>query len=210
MVNLLDDVFKNTTEEVRERKEFKLPAIVTIVLYNGEGNLTPVQSFKEYTANYGDFGDNIIDFKYLLFDLNRQSEEDILTTHKLLDFVFDVDLKRNLHSTEDFHRVTQKLAGLSHELTEDDVKTFISWFNRAILKGSVDEKLEKEAVAAFVKGEVKPMSYAVDRLIEKERKEESNIQAILFAKKLLKRGRPIEEIAEDSGLTRDEIEKLRA
>jgi hypothetical protein len=95
-------------------------------------------------------------------------------------------------------------------LTEDDIKTFVSWFNRAILKGSVDEKLEKEAVAAFVKGEVKPMSYAIDRLIEKEAEKKSgDSRAILIARKMLKKDKSIEEIIEFTDLTREEIEKIK-
>jgi RNA binding exosome subunit len=88
--------------------------------------------------------------------------------------VFNVDMKRSIHSTEDFHQVTQKLANLPHELTEEDVKTFISWYNRAILMGTVDENFEKEAVVAFMKGDVKPMSYALNKLVEKEKKEYSD------------------------------------
>jgi hypothetical protein len=45
MVNLLAHEFKNTPEVLRERKDFRLPAIVPIVLYNGEGNWTPVRSY---------------------------------------------------------------------------------------------------------------------------------------------------------------------
>ena len=44
------------------------------------------------------------------------------------------------------------------------------------------------------------------RVYGDERVEERNIE---FAKKLLRRNRPIEEIIEDTGLTREEVEALR-
>jgi predicted transposase/invertase (TIGR01784 family) len=205
MVNLLDDVFKNTPEEVRELKGFRLPAIVPIVLYNGEGSWTPVQSFKKYTTNYGDFGDNIIDFKYILFDLNRYDENDFLTTYKLLDFVFRLDLKHSSRSKDEFYERFKKLSESAHELTEDDVSAFIAWVINVGFKGEVSQNLVEETIEAFKKGDDEGMSYAIGRMVEKERKEERDN----VARKLLKRGRPIEEIVEDTGLTREEVERLQ-
>lgn len=221
MMNLLADEFKNTPENVRELKDYKLPAIVPIVLYNGEDNWTPVRSFKEYTSNYGEFGDNIIDFKYILFDLNRYNEEDILTTHKLLDFVFTMDLKHYSRTIEDFINEYQRLVKLQHELTDDDIKTFVLWITHALLEGKFDENFEKEAVAAFRKGDVETMTYAFNRLVEREkvsameiglnegRKEGGVEKAIIIANKMLKHNKPIDEIMEYTDLTREEIERLQ-
>jgi hypothetical protein len=142
---------------------------VPIVLYNGESAWTPVQSFKEYTANYGEFGDNIIDFKYLLFDLNRHDESDILTTHKLLDYVFNMDLNHTTRTVEDFDREYQRLIKIKHELTDDDIRTFALWLKYALLRGDVPDNFEREVVAAFQKGEGDNMSYAFNRLVERER-----------------------------------------
>jgi hypothetical protein len=208
MVNLLDDIFKNTDENKRTAKPFKLPAIVPIVLYNGEGSWTPVMSFKEYTSNYGDFGDNIIDFKYILFDLNRYSEKDVLTTYKLLDFVFTLDMKHYSRSISDSDETLKKLVKLPHELTDDDIKEFIQWIKYARFGGNVDENLLNEAIIAFKKGEVETMSYAMGRAMEKERQLIEDNRSILIARKMLKKDKPVEEIIEFTDLTREEIEKL--
>jgi hypothetical protein len=210
IVNLLDDVFKNTDKNTRVSKSFRLPAIVPIVLYNGEGNWTPVMSFKEYTANYGDFGDNIIDFKYILFDLNRYSEDDILTTHKLLDFVFTLDMKHYSRSVCDSDEMLKKLVKLPHKLSDDDIKEFIQWIKYARFGGNVDENLLNEAIIAFKKGEVETMSYAMGRAMEKERvvfKQEGKTELI---KMMLDGGKTVDEIIEFTKLTREEIEELIA
>jgi hypothetical protein len=209
MVNLLDDIFKNTEESKRTAKSFKLPAIVPIVLYNGEGSWTPVMSFKEYTSNYGDFGDNIIDFKYILFDLNRYNESDILTTYKLLDFVFTLDLKHYSRSISDSDETLRKLAKLPHELTDDEIKEFLRWIKYARSGGNIDENLLNEAIMAFKKGEVETMSYAMGRAMEKEREQAGDNRAVLIARKMLKSGKPIEEIIEFTDLTREEVERLK-
>jgi hypothetical protein len=210
MVNLLDDIFKNTDENKRTAKPFRLPAIVPIVLYNGEGNWTPVMSFKEYTSNYGGFGNNIIDFKYILFDLNRYSEEDILTTYKLLDFVFTLDMKHYSRSVSDSDEALKKLVKLPHKLSDDDIKEFIQWIKYARFGGNIDDDLLNEAIIAFKKGEVETMSYAMGRAMEKERvifKQEGKTELI---KMMLNGGKTIEEIIEFTKLTREEIEDLIA
>ncbi|MCL1880932.1 MAG: Rpn family recombination-promoting nuclease/putative transposase [Oscillospiraceae bacterium] len=213
MVNLLADEFKNS-KEIRNTENFRLPAIVPIVLYNGEDNWTPVRSFKEYTANYGDFGDNIIDFKYILFDLNRYDKEDILTSYKLLDFIFTMDLEHTSRTAEDFKHECMRLAKLPHELTDDDIKTLVAWLVRAILEGKeneIDENFEQEAITAFRKGDEEAMSYAVSRMMEREKisavksaKEDWKTEA---AQSMLSDGMSIEEIMKHIRATREEVEK---
>jgi predicted transposase/invertase (TIGR01784 family) len=210
MVNLLAYEFKNTPEEIRELKGFRLPAIVPIVLYNGEGNWTPVRSFKEYTANYGEFGDNIIDFKYLLFDLNRYDENDFLTTRKLLDFIFKMDANHSSHTRNDFYDNFRKITKSLRELTEDDFNTFISWVINVAYRGNAPEDIINEAITAFQKGDEEGMSYAIGRMMDRERlvsKKEGKTELI---KMMLEGGKSVEEIIEFTKLSREEIEELIA
>ena len=205
VVNLLSDVFMNADKNERQTKNFRLPAIVPIVLYNGENNWTPVKSFKEYTANYGEFGDNIIDFKYILFDLNRYDEEDILTTYKLLDFVFKMDLKHNSRSDEEIIAGLEKLISLPHKLSPEDVLNFGIWLRHALGIGAAEEDFVEKVVTAFQKGEVETMSYALGRWAERKVVEAEE----RIAQRMLQRGKAIEEIMEDTGLPREKIEKLQ-
>jgi predicted transposase YdaD len=54
------------------------------------------------------------------------------------------------------------------------------------------------------------MTHAIDRLIEAKGKEAEeqggNNRAVLIARKMLKKGKPIDEIIEFTDLTREEIE----
>jgi hypothetical protein len=219
MVNLLTNEFNNTPANIRESKDFRLPAIVPIVMYNGESVWTPVRAFREYTENYGVFGDCIIDFKYILFDLNRQNESDILTSRKLLDFVFDMDLRHNSRTREDFFGELKKLAELKNEMTDDDVHTFAAWLKNVVFRGIVPEDFETQIVTAFRKGEGDVMTHSLYGFMERERvrerkegraegKAEGKTEGILdVALRMLKRGKPLDEIAEDTGLP---IEKVKA
>jgi predicted transposase/invertase (TIGR01784 family) len=213
MTNLLADEFKNTAQNIRVSKSFRLPAIVPIVFYNGEEEWNPVMSFKEYTANYGDFGDNIIDFKYILFDLKRYNKEDILTTHKVIDFVFNTETWSHLQSQEDFGNAQQALVEYQRELSDEELISYLTWYANVPLKGRVDSNFVRDAFTAIRKGEVEIMTHAIDRLLEERGKEAEkqgeNNRAVLTARKMLKKGKPIDEIIEFTDLTREEVEKLK-
>ena len=209
VVNLLSDVFMNTDKNERKLKDFKLPAVVPIVLYNGEDNWTPVKSFKEYTANYGDFGDNILDLKYILFDLNRYNEEDILKTYKLLDFVFQMDLKHYSRDDKEIIEEMKRLIKLPHELSPEDILNFGIWLRHALGIKDESEDFVGKVVTAFQKGEVEDMTYALGRWADRKVSAAREEEKIFLASKLMKRGRPIEEIMEDTGLSREKIERLQ-
>jgi hypothetical protein len=207
MVGILTSVFKNTNEEVRITKDFRLPAIVPIVLYNGEDNWTAVQTYKEYTSNYGEFGDSIIDFKYILFDLNRCNKDDILTTYKLVDFVFTMDLNHSTRTSDDFKRVAQELGELQHKMTDDDVKTFVSWVANVLLRGEVPENFEEETVSAFRKGDVRTMTHAFDRLLEREKFSAVDELKLIITRNVLAKGGTVEDIVTLTELPQEEIEE---
>jgi hypothetical protein len=176
------------------------------VLYNGEESWTPVRSFKEYTANHDEFGDYLIDFKYILFDLNCYNEDGILTTYKLLDFVFSMDLRHNSKNKEDFRRKLRKLATLQNELTDDDVVKFLAWIINVIFKGKTPhENFEKEVFDTFRKGDVDKMTHAFDGMVDSLIDERvSKIIKNMFAK-----GDTAEEIASVTEVPLYRVEELQ-
>mgnify|MGYP005858728333 FL=1 len=65
MIEIWRDILKNTKLEITEKKDFKLPAIIPIVLYNGANNWTACQSYKEYLTGSGLFEEYILNFRYI-------------------------------------------------------------------------------------------------------------------------------------------------
>ena len=53
------------------------------------------------------------------------------------------------------------------------------------------------------------MSYALGSWAERKALEVAESERTAFALKLIKRGRPIEEIIEDTGLSKDKVESLQ-
>jgi hypothetical protein len=70
MTELMRRLFAEAEENVRERKNFRLPAVIPIVLYNGTQKWSCVRSFKEYLAGYELFAPNIIDFEYIMINMD--------------------------------------------------------------------------------------------------------------------------------------------
>jgi hypothetical protein len=128
MVALLNHIFSNTKESVRESKGFRLPAIVPIVLYNGKDKWTPPLTYGEYTEDCGIFGDNIINFRYLLFDLNRMDDDVIVPIENPLDAVFVVEklrISERLTSNKLMKWWIENTSGFSN----DHIDTLITWIN---------------------------------------------------------------------------------
>ncbi len=62
MVAIWLDYFSNYDKNERKRKSFRLPAIIPIVLHNGERNWTASCQFKEIVEYSNLFGKNIVDY----------------------------------------------------------------------------------------------------------------------------------------------------
>jgi hypothetical protein len=210
-VLLLAREFRNANPpKKRTPKDYRLPAVVPIVLYNGKEKWTPVRTFKEYTANHGEFGDYLIDFKYILFDLNRYNEDEILTTYKLLDFVFNMDLKHNSEDKKDFHRKLGKLAALQNELSDDDVRAFLAWIINVIFRGKTPhENFEKEVFDTFRKGDVDKMTHAFDGLLDSVADERVNESVARIVKGMLAEGDSVDKIVRVTKMPQYRVEELQ-
>jgi hypothetical protein len=110
MVELLRDRYNNTDKNERERKDFRFPAIISRVLYNGESSWTAINNFKEMFNGYESFGSYLIDFEYILFDINCYLKEELLNTANVISSVFLLDQKK------DRQRVIERLRKLANVL----------------------------------------------------------------------------------------------
>jgi len=210
MVELLNYIFKNAKENLRERKDYRLPAIVPIILYNGEDNWTVVRTFREYTENYEIFGDNIINFRYLLFDVKRTDEAAMLSTKRILDAVFLLDKWRleNKTSTKEVEAFLEKYLP---DLPEEDALELFRWIKHILYKGDLSPENE-ETFRSLLKGG-KTMKHALevwrDEMIDVAtrdvRRDGERKKALEIADRLMAKGMSIGDVADATGLTVDEI-----
>ncbi|MDR3012745.1 MAG: Rpn family recombination-promoting nuclease/putative transposase [Chitinispirillales bacterium] len=146
MSGLQSHIFDNAEEDERALKGFRLPAIIPIVLYNGNDNWTAVRSYREYTKDYEVFGNSIIDFRYLLFDLKRMNEETFSSTGELLDIIFLLDKRYNRRRPDKIGvaEALERLAEQASKLADADISKLSEWMKYAgVVPLEVGENLKQ-------------------------------------------------------------------
>jgi hypothetical protein len=205
MMLLMEYIFENTPEAERERADFKLPAVVPIILYNGSDTWTVVRSFKEYLHGYEQFGEYVIDFQYLLFDLKRTTNEEIQNSNHPLDIVFLLDKIRN--DTEFAENLYKSASEMTGKLDSDGKDDVLGWIEHIYLDGRGEEEKEK-ILSNFVKGEIADMMYGFDYIKQEEREKTEKKVKKELAKALLDI-LDVETIANKFKMTIEEVEALK-
>ena len=91
MMGIWGDVLKNIDTKEAERKEFRLPSIVPIVLYNSKERWTACRSFKDTLGVSELFREYVVDFKYILIDVNRYEKQTLTALDNFIGSVFKID-----------------------------------------------------------------------------------------------------------------------
>ena len=217
-------ILKNTPKNEADRKDFRLPAIVPMVLYNGKAPWTVPLNFKETLESHEAFGDLVVNFRYSLIPVRSYSEEELLETANLIALVFRLD---SVDSVEEILEAFFKFSTVITKLTPDEFTLFKAWAQKVLPK-SFPEERKKEIIDALEEtrpGEVEKLISNVERAVKKsledaqregmekgiekgiEKGMEKGIQAV--ARQMLAEGEDVEKIIRYTGLAREEIEKLK-
>lgn len=141
MTEIWRDELKNTEDKIKTRKDYKLPAVVPIVVYNGKNNWTAARCFKEVLNGYELFEDNIMDFRYLLFDINRMEETELLDIANVVSSIFLLDQDVEVETIIKRLKLIGRL--LQNKATEEQLKILKSWLIN-IFKNRFDDNIKKE------------------------------------------------------------------
>lgn len=133
MTEIWREILKNTLSKDRRKKEFKLPAIIPIVLYNGKNKWTTVTNFKDILQGNELFGNNILDFSYILFDVNRYEKETLLELANMVSLLFLME--QDITKEELVNRLRSSVFVLK-KITPEQFYVFKRW-----LKGIVKPRL---------------------------------------------------------------------
>jgi len=140
MTEIWRDIFKNTPLQEAQRKDFRLPVIVPVVLYNGPGKWSVPLSFKETLGSFELFPEQVLNFQYILINVFSYSEEELLKLSNLLGAVFFVDQARNLQ--EIIERL-KKLVEILKKMELEEYRMFAAWAENILSRGlPPDEKNE--------------------------------------------------------------------
>ena len=228
MTEIWRDIYNNTSANERERKGFRLPAIIPAVLYNGANNWTAARNFKEILAEYQRFEKHLLDFQYILFDVNRYDLEELYQAAGLIASIFALEQKTAL---EEIMQRLQRLAETLQNLGPERFQQFKKWFLHVLktrLEEPLQEKVEKiieESTPWEVEKMISNLGLALAELKQKAEMEgmlkgrtegrmEGRIEGRMEGKKevaraALKKGFRFEDIAEITGLSLEEVLEIQ-
>ncbi|MGV8149951.1 MAG: Rpn family recombination-promoting nuclease/putative transposase [Alkaliphilus sp.] len=180
MIEIWRHFLKNIPEGETKRKGFRLPAIVPMVLYNGDGEWTIPQNYRELLSGQELFADHVLNFKYILIDINRFHEEELLKLPNLIKTVFLMDRARNpVEIMQQFHKVENILTGF----TVSDYQLFKTWVEKILSRGLPTEKQTEMAkiIEESDSEEVSEMISNVERVL-KEAFEKTQMDSLAIGK----------------------------
>ncbi|MEJ8303640.1 Rpn family recombination-promoting nuclease/putative transposase [Saccharibacillus sacchari] len=223
MTEIWRDVQSNTPQSEKRRKTHKLPAVVPIVLYNGNATWTAVRSFREMLEGEQHFGAELLNFRYVLLDVKRLDKKQLEQMENLIGLIFLVEQNPGaVPFTNRLRKSSQILKKLDPELFQ----LFKSWFKMTNPKetekiGHVLDKFEDpKGVDTMISNLTKALR---DEYYEMRRqglaagqakgKEEGRVEGetaarMDIARNLLKEGMSIEQTARLAGLNISEVEQL--
>ncbi|WP_074042224.1 Rpn family recombination-promoting nuclease/putative transposase [Desnuesiella massiliensis] len=231
MSEIWREVLRNSERSQVRSKDFKLPAIVPIVLYNGEYKWTVEKKFKNVINKSELFGNNIIDFEYILIDINKYEKEELMELGNIASAIFLLDQKVDI---EEFIERVKDIALDFNNLNEEQKMLIRHWLRNTLseeIKDKIGEGIENILIAN--KEEVNIMTSNISKTIketfEKAREEgieegreqgreqgrEEGIEqgelnkAVQIAKNLLSMGVDVLTVIKATGLSKEDIEKIK-
>lgn len=211
MSEIWREVLKNSEKNEVKSKDFKLPAIVPIVLYNGEYKWTVEKKFKNVINKNELFGNNIIDFEYILIDINKYEKEELMELKNIASAVFLLDQKVDI---EEFVSRVKDIALEFNSLKEEQKILLKHWLRNTLsdeIKGKLGENIENILIAN--KEEVDVMTSNISKTIketfEKTREEGREEGRIEIAMEMLRNEEPIEKIVKYLKLNEEEVLELK-
>ena len=229
MIEIWRDILKNMKKGEAERKVFRLPVVVPVVLYNGEGKWSACRRYRETLDGYELFRDYVPDFKYILVDVNRISKKRLLELSNLIGSVFLLDQKTDIHELQ---RRIKELLGVSRKLTQEQFQMLKTWMVNILVRGlpegikedvtrliesseeaeSMVYNMEKTLKEAIMESEIKGRQEGKQEGILEGRqkgRQEGRQEGILeTAKNFIKQGVSLDIIAKATGLSKGELAQL--
>ena len=211
MVNLWEQYFRNIPEEVRERKDFRLPVVVPMVLYNGREGWTALRRFRDYLLDGDMFGEYGVNFEYALIDVRRLAKDLILSSNTVIDNIFYLDRARE---ERDFLAAAEEMMDRVAQLPADEKNLMEIWFAH-VLEGKFSEKEQAFIRECFQKGEKKMISGFEQMMNEKEEnarreglEQGTELKLISLILKKLKKSCTVAQIAEALEESEEKISRI--
>lgn len=178
-----------------------------MVVYNGARPWTASRNFKETLDGHERYGSELLDFQYILLDVNRYDPEELFELRNLMASALLLD--QRVDDSELLDRLP-RLAGTISDWDEARFHMFKNWVKGIMSRGLREEK--KEEIIRIIDQtnpqEVDQMIYNMEIALKEayERAELKGKADLLRA--MMQKGQTLIQISEMTGLTIKEIEHM--
>lgn len=193
----------------RERKNYKYPIVVPIVVYTGFRKWNAKMTLAEKLYHYKSYKEYEINFKYNLITIHNYSFEELLEKETLFSFIM---IMEKCETEKDLIFYTDKMI---EKIKNKEEKEQMMEIIINIIASKIGKEQASKMIKKLKEKEEKSMSPLTKLLLELEEKAiskgkiEGALQEILkVAKNMLDRNMEIEEIQEITGLSKEEIKNL--
>ena len=211
-MSLINEILREYVVNAKHKrydKNIKIPAIVPVVLYNGEEVWNVPTEFRKMIYNEELFGDNILNFKYDIFDISNDKKfkkEKLLENKTITSIIFLLDQKLN---PREFLERIKEIALFFNSLSDTERKAIKNW-----LKNTLSDDISETAIEILeskreeVENMVARNAFMIEEMKEEAKIEGEKKKAIEIAKNLIDI-LDDEIIATKTGLDIELVRKLR-
>ncbi|MBU3105494.1 Rpn family recombination-promoting nuclease/putative transposase [Clostridium gasigenes] len=155
-------------EKIKSKsKNIKIPAVVPIVLYNGQKTWDAEVSFRNIVSEEQLFSNSIIDFTYNIVDVNNYSKDTLLNLKSVTGAIFLLDQKIN---EEEFLERIKLIALTFDKMSESERNILLHWITQTTEEPIA--KSSKEILLADKKEVIKVVANNSNIIKEMEEKAE--------------------------------------
>ena len=216
VVEILRHYYNHSDVNERERADFKFPAVVPIVFYNGKDRWTVPTNLREMFYGHSRFGDSLIDFNYSLIDAKGYDDESVKDFQSRLLKV--MMMFERSESVAELIEVIEKYRDEIESLNDEELR-IISAAIKILSNLYGTEATEKIIELIQAKHAERVSGMLVDLIANEKRREqewirqakvEAKIEAAKeTAKTFLEMGLTVEQVAKGTRLTIEEVEKIK-
>ena len=199
---ILMRAFNNTPKEIRQRLDFRLPAVVPIVLYNGESKWPTTRNFKDYLQD-GHMFEGVIDFQYTLVDINLLDREYLIKHHDAICAALAVDMIRG-EKLEQLRSTLKEIIHSKSGFDPDEFMDFLDWLKHTLKHRVKSEEDADKVIQLIEKGDEAIMRTGIDIVFDNM----ENAVRLETAAELIKSGLDFTDIANRLNLTNEQRDKL--
>ena len=195
------------------QKGYKLPIVISIVLYSGRRKWNAKTYIREAQEKLKGYKELEL-ARYNIVDVNDYSEEELLKEETFISKAMLIEKIRYTESlTEYLEKIIEEMK--KNKVYTESQKELLITIIDMVLSKKIGKEETKEMIKNIKEGEDKNM-LAVLEMIEEENKmllargERKGIKETTkkYVKKMIEKNMPIEMIIEITGLTKEQIEKL--